>query len=467
MLKSLIVAGVTIMLAACTVGPTHHEPGADLPAAFGGESQNVEESIPSAEALWSSFDDEQLKQLIDTALKNNTTITQSLAALNATRALSGLQIYSWFPTVSLSSEVERSRQSSGDPFSFGGDEIFEIHRSGFDTAWEIDLFGNLRNRSKRIRREVEADEQTLYAVQLAVVAEVAQTYFQWQGSSRRLALLNDNLRNQSDGVSILEASLEAGRGTSLDVARARSIKQQVAANIPLAESDLARAEQRLAVLTRMPVQTLRSVYQAHGNLPVMPAMVAAGSPTEWLLRRPDVRAAERRLAAATAGVGVEMAQFYPQLNLAGSFGWTDGEAGSIGDSDAERWRGVPTLSWRILDFGRVRQRVVSAKAQAAGALAAYDEAWLLAIEETENALTTYNAMTQRVGALELAVAAMTTAAELSQLRYDAGSDDYLSVLDADRGLIDVGDQLVQAQTDRATALAALYKAFGGDFTARQ
>jgi multidrug efflux system outer membrane protein len=196
----------------------------------------------------------------------------------------------------------------------------------------------------------------------------------------------------------------------------------------------------------------------------MPDMVTAGSPVDWLLRRPDVRAAERRLAAATAGIGVEMAEFYPKLELSGSFGWTAQQSGQIGDRDAERWRSVPALSWRILDFGRVRQRVLAARAQAAGALAAYDEVWLLAIEETENALANYQAMSERVTALERAHDEIRTASELAKLRYAAGSDNYLSVLDADRSRIELADQLIQARTDRATALAALYKALGGDFT---
>lgn len=450
-------------LGACSVGPDYQAPERELPGSFvNGDAGS--DTLPSTEALWASFEDPQLDELIRIALERNTTIAQSLAVLNETRALSGLQMYSWFPTVDISAEVERSRQSASDPFAFPGQTDVEIYRAGFDAAWEIDLFGSLRRQSEQIKRLVEADEAALYAVQLAIVAEVAQTYFQWQGDSRRLELLQANLDSQSESVAILEASLDAGRGTALDVARARSVRQQVAATIPLARSNKARAEQRLAVLTRTPVGEMRGRWAAHGELPLMPAMVTAGSPLEWMRRRPDVRAAERRLAAATAAIGVETAEFYPQLELIGSFGWSGSEAGQIGSSEAERWRGVPTLSWRILDFGRVRQRVLAAEAQAAGALAAYDEAWLLAIEETENALANYAATSERVVALEAAVQEQTTAAELAQLRFDAGADTYLAVLDADRSRIDLADQLVQAKTDRATALAALYKSLGGDFT---
>lgn len=466
-MRSLCIAalGLSQALTGCTVGPDYRTPSTQIPESFVHAQDTA--SIPAADALWASFDDAQLDALIELALERNLSITQSLATLNETRALSGLQLYSWFPTVTTSTQVERAKQSRVDPFAFPGQNEVEIYRAGFDASWEIDLFGSLRRQSEQIRRRVEADEATLHAVQLAIVAEVAQTYFQWQGDTQRLTLLNESLASQEESVSILEASLEAGRGTSLDVARARSVMQQVAATIPLAMSSRARAEQRLAVLTRTPVSELREDYQAHGRLPTLPAMVPAGSPVDWLLRRPDVLAAERRLAASTAGIGVETAELYPSLELVGAFGWSGSTGSQLGDSNAERRRGVPTLSWRILDFGRIRQRILAAEAQNAGALAAYDEAWLLAIEETENALVNYRATSDRVNALELALAEGSKASDLAQLRYEAGADTYLSVLDADRSRIDLADQLVQAKTDRATALAALYKALGGDFTRRE
>lgn len=459
---AILVVGVTLV--GCTVGPDYRVPNAELPEVFVQASDNETATIPAADELWASFDDPQLNELIESATLRNTTIAQAVATLNETRALTGLTLFSWFPTVTVNAEQERSRQSAQDPFTFEGQNRSEIYRAGFDATWEIDLFGSLRRQSERIYRLAEADEATVYAVHLAIVAEVAQTYFQWQGDTHRLMLLRDSLNSQTESVRILEASLDAGRGTSLDVARARAVQQQVAAGIPLAKASQARAEQRMAVLTRVPVAEIRQRWEAHGNLPQMPDMVTTGSPVDWLLRRPDVQAAERRLAAATAGIGVELAEFYPKLELSGSFGWTGRQSGQIGDSDAARWRSVPALSWRIFDFGRVRQRVLAARAQTAGALAAYDETWLLAIEETENSLANYRAMSERVEALEIAYLEIGKASDLAIIRYDAGSDNYLSVLDADRSRIDIADQLIQAKTDRATALAALYKSLGGDFT---
>ena len=456
-----------LLLGGCAIGPNYEQPDVELPESFVNDEDVDSPEGVSVAGLWGSLGDRELKRLIDLALANNTTIAQALATLNETRALSNLAVYSLLPTVDINADFERSRQSSGDPFAFEGQGIVERYRAGFDASWEIDVFGSLRRQSQRIRYLVEADEASLYAVEIAIIAEVAQTYYQWQGETLRLELLRLNIDNQANNVRILEASLDAGRGTALDVARARAVERSLTATLPTAEARVTRAEQRLAVLTRVPVATLRAELEKPERMPTLPSLVAVGQPVDWLARRPDVRAAERRLAAATAEIGVETAEFYPKLNFIGDFGWTGTTSSAIGDAEAERWRVAPAISWRLLDFGRIRQRVAAAEARAAGALAAFDETWLIAIEETENALANYRASTERVARLEEAVREGTEAARLAQLRYEVGADDYLSVLDADRTRIDLDDQLAQALTDRATALAALYKALGGDFaTAR-
>ncbi len=452
-----------LLLAGCAVGPDYEPVEPELPETFThAEGLGDPDSVP-IKGLWQSLGNEELTHLIDLALANNTTIAQALAVFYETRALSGLAVYSLLPTVGVGAEYERSRFSNQDPFAFPGLGVVERYRAGFDWTWEIDLFGSLRRQAEGFRYLVEADEATVYAVELSIVAEVAQTYFQWQGESLRLEILKRNLANQAANLAILDATLEAGRGTAFDVSRARAIERQIAAAVPIAEAAVYRAEQRLSVLTRLPVDDLRAVLSPPTTLPALPPLVAVGTPEEWLSRRPDVRAAERRLAAATADIGVSTAEYYPKLTLTGDFGWTGLSESAIGSSDASRWRSAPVISWRILDAGRVNREVAAAEARADGALAAFEEAWLIALEETENALANYRATTERVARLDEAVREATEAARLAQLRFDAGADNYLAVLDADRTRIELDDLLAQARTDRATALAALFKALGGDF----
>lgn len=463
-------ASTLIVLAAlqgCAAGPDHTEPTPTLSSSFVEATPLTYTANAVPTALWQSFGDPDLAELIDLALARNKTIEQALATLNQTRALSGLTVYSWFPAFTINVDQERSKQSPLDPFGFPGQGTTERYRTGFDTVWEIDLFGRLRREQEAIRRRVEADTASLQDVQLSIVAEVAQTYFSLRGSQRRLLVQQRNLDNLIDNTRILEASLQAGRGTALDVARARSLEQSLAAQLPQTQAAVSRAEQRLGVLTAQPVEQLRTQLPAQRELPVMPELVPVGTPEEWLRRRPDVRAAERRLAASVSDVGVEMSEYYPRLTLVGDFGWTSNQRGDVGSSEAERWRIAPLISWRILDFGRIRQTVLASEARAQGAYAEFEETVLRALEEVENGLAGYRAASLTTGALAHAVDESRIASGLARLRFDNGVSDYLAVLDAERTQLDLEDQYAVAVTDRATALAALYKALGGDFAETQ
>ena len=447
----------------CTVGPDYVEPETELEATFVEAAAGRYSNDPIPATLWESFGDPDLEALIERALAGNTTIAQALATLNETRALSGLSVYSYIPTVGVGVDATRNQPSSRDPFIPPGVSATDLYRAGFDMSWEIDLFGRLRNLNQGIRQRVEADTAALRAAQLSIVAEVAQAYFSLRGAQQRLLVQQRNLDNLVDNVRILEASLEAGRGTALDVARVKSLERTLAAQLPQTQASVARSEQRLGVLTAQGVEDLRTQLMARRTLPAVPDMVPVGTPEEWLRRRPDVQAAERRLAEAVSGVGVEVSAYYPRLDLLGTFGWTGNSTSDFGSGEAERWTFGPAISWRILDFGRIRQNVLAAEARADRAYSAFEETLLLAIEEAENGLAGYRAASLTAEALAEAVAQSQTASDLARLRFDNGVGDYLAVLDAERTQLDLEDQYAVAVTNRTTALAALYKALGGDF----
>ena len=456
------VAGL-VLIQGCAVGPDYVEPEAELEETFVQAVEGPYTADPIPATLWESFGDPDLETLIARALVENTTIAQAFATLNETRALSGLTLYSWFPTVGIGIDATRNQPSSRDPFIPPGVTATDLYRAGFDMSWEIDLFGRLRGLNRGIRQRVEADTAALRAAQLSIVAEVAQSYFSLRGAQQRLLVQQRNLDNLVDNVRILEASLEAGRGTALDVARVRSLERSLAAQLPQTQASIARAEQRLGVLTAQGVEDLRNQLTARRELPAVPDMVPVGTPEDWLRRRPDVRAAERRLAEATSNVGVEVSAYYPRLDLLGTFGWTGNGTGDFGSGEAERWTFGPAISWRILDFGRIKQNVLAAEARADRAFAVFEETLLLAIEEAENGLAGYRAASMTAEALAEAVAESQMASDLARLRFDNGVGDYLAVLDAERTQLDLEDQYAVAVTDRTTALAALYKALGGDF----
>lgn len=448
-------------LAGCTVGPRHVVPEVALPQKFDQAAADAA-AQPPASQLWASFDSAELDALIARALEANTTIAQAAARLAETRALSGLSVYSLVPTVTAEASQEESQFSSQDPFSPPTSFRTESWRAGFDATWEIDLFGGLRNENRAIKRRVERDAAAFEGARLAIIAETAQAWFSLIGARERHALKERQLANLEENIQILKARADAGSSSQLDLARAEAQLRSLAATVPLAESDLVRQEQRLAVLTAWPVETLRSKVSSATTIPALPALVATGTPADWLRRRPDIRSAERELAASAADVGDRIADFFPKVELLGTFGWTGQDRSAIGEAAAERWSYGPSISWSFLDFGRVWQYYKASQARRAGAIAYYQETVLRALEETENALAGFRAANRAEDQLRQGAAAAAEAARLAQLRYDVGAGDYLALLDTERTQLDLEDQHVQAATNRATALAALYKALAGD-----
>ncbi|MBM4220016.1 MAG: TolC family protein [Gammaproteobacteria bacterium] len=454
------VVVLALFATACTVGPRYDEPETPMPARFD-QAPPEAAAEPAGDGLWAGFGSAELDALIARALEANTTIAQANARLAENRAISGASIYYWFPTVTTVADRQRSQFSSDEPFAPPGRFTSDVYRAGFDATWEIDLFGSLRNEFRAQDSRTVAEAAALADAQLTIVAETAQAWFAMIGARERLALQRRQHANLEENVRILDARVRAGSSNALDLAQAEAEMRSVAASVTQAEADLVREEQRLAVLTAWPVGTLREHLAPQAQLPPLPALVATGTPEEWLKRRPDVRAAERLLAASYADIGDEIAEYFPKVTLLGRFGWTAEDRSAIGEREAERWFYGPSITWSILDAGRTRQRVKAAEARRDGAIAAYQETVLTALEETENALAGFRAANQSEHELKLGAAAAREAARLARLRYDTGASDYLAVLVAERQQINLEDQHLQSGTRRATSLAALYKALAG------
>jgi multidrug efflux system outer membrane protein len=459
----LLAVAVIAALSGCAVGPDHVRPDVDVPAAF---DQAVADTYqPAGGPLWAAFDDPGLATLIERALAANTSLAQAEARLAEARALRGLTNWAWAPSGPLDVSRERSKPSGRDPFIPPDIGITDTYRAGFDALWEVDLFGGVRRAAQAVRADESAAAEDFRVTRLRVIAETAQAWFALRGAQEQLRVRSRQVANLTENTELLGLQVEAGRGSELDLSRSRALGLAIASRQPAAEAEVVRQEQRLAVLTAQPVAAVREQVDAGTELPVLPALVTVGTPDEWLRRRPDVAAAEQRLIAATARVGVEAADFFPRLSLTGGFGWTAQDAADLGESFAERWRVGPSLSWSFLDLGRVWQREQAAEARAEAAAAAYRETVLLALEEIENALAGYRAANRTADALRMGVGEATRALELARLRFEAGAADRLVLLDAERTLLDLEDQHADAVTRRGTALAALYKALAGDYAA--
>jgi multidrug efflux system outer membrane protein len=459
---TLLASVISAALTGCMVGPEYKKPELTLPEQFD-QAPAGQDVLSKENALWSAFNDPALNALIARAQQQNKSVVQAAARLQETRALRGLYFYSWFPTITAAASEERSRASNRDPFIPSGTGIKDTYRAGFDASWEIDLFGGTRQQKNAITSESKANAYQLKGAQLSVSAEVAQAFFALRGAQQRLAIQKQNIENLQQTDRVLAARLKEGRGSALEVAQNRTLILQVEAQLPVIEAEIVRQEQRLGVLTVQSVAALRETLQMSKAMPTLPALQAIGTPEQWVRRRPDILAAEQQFAAANARVGEKVSDYFPKLNLFGSFGWTAQGFGNLGDSSAERWSYGPSLSWSFLNAGRVRQNVKAAEARADAAAAAYQETVLLALEDTENALAQYRASNQSVQQLQQAAEQSRKARDLARLRYETGATDFLTLLDAERTLLAVEDAGAQAGTAQATSLALVYKALGGDF----
>jgi multidrug efflux system outer membrane protein len=261
--------------------------------------------------------------------------------------------------------------------------------------------------------------------------------------------------------------LEAGRGNELDTSRAEAQWQTTLASIPSLQASIATTTYRLAVLTGRQPTALSQRLSAPQAPPALPGLNAVGTPEQLLRRRPDIRVAERLLAAATARVGVAVGDLFPKVTLVGSVGYWAPTFGQFGQTDARFYSVGPSISWAAFDLGRVRARIGSARAQTDAALAHYEAAVLNALEDTEGSLLSYGRSQTRRDALQVAAAASDKAADLARKRFEGGLIDFLEVLDAERTSLSAELLLSQSRTDAATSLIAVYKSLGAGWGAPQ
>jgi multidrug efflux system outer membrane protein len=294
-----------------------------------------------------------------------------------------------------------------------------------------------------------------------VTAEVARTYFELRGEQAELAVLQRNADNQQQTVDLTNSLLDAGRGTELDTARAKAQLDTTLAEIPPLRATVEKSIHRLSVLTGREPDALSALLSPAGNLPQLPQMAAVGDPAGLLRRRPDIRVAERHLAASTAQIGVAVGDLFPKVTFSGNFGYAAGDLAALGTAGSKTFLIGPSISWAAFDLGRVRARIAGARAGADADLAAYQQTVLKALEETENALVSHARARDRLVQLTAAARESDSAAQIARARYEGGLVGFLDVLDAERAQLTAQDQLAQSRTDAATSLIAVYKALGG------
>jgi multidrug efflux system outer membrane protein len=496
-MKRLFLIGLTATAAGCMVGPDYQPPVMKTPGQFAATTQPVATQPASQPATtqpvadidlrlwWYAFNDEHLNQLIDRALKNNLDLQLAEARVREARATYEFNRGALLPTVDGNATYSRSRTSKNafgatgagatgttggtgsggagsgaNPLSFstGTTNFYQV---GFDAGWEIDVFGGTRRAIESAQYTLESQVEARRAALITLLAEVARNYVTLRGLQHELAIVQGNVANQRDTENLTRAKFQAGISTDLEVAQSEALVATTESEIPTLQTAIQQAIHRLGVLLNQTPEALEAELSDPSPLPPTPAAVPAGLPSDLIRRRPDVRQSERLLGAATANIGVAVADLFPKFNLTGSLGLESVNLKTLANASSEFWSFGPSITWKIFSAGQVQANIRVQDARQDEAFIQYRQAVLNSLADVEDALVAYNQEQARQKSLQHAVDSNRRALDLAKQLNTAGVVDFLNVLTAQQSLFQSEDQLAQSDQTVSTNLIALYKALGG------
>jgi NodT family efflux transporter outer membrane factor (OMF) lipoprotein len=420
-------------------------------------------------AWWARFDDPLLSELVDAAIAGNKDVEEAQARLREARANRDAIRARSSPQVGASAAATQSQLSENGPLPVGkvpglGREL-AIYDLGFDASWEIDLWGGTRRAIESAEARAQAAEEAQRTVVLQIIAEVVRSYIDLRTAQSLRANATADAQAQATIARLVADRLHVGLASRFDLVRAQAQARSTAAAIPGHEGDAAAAAFRLALLVGQPPEVLYEHLQQPGALPVASVEVKAGLRSDLLRRRPDIRQAERDLAASTAEVGIATAELFPRISLLGGVGLQARDPGDLASGSSLRFQFGPSLRWPIFSGGRIRAQIRAANARVDAATARYERAVLTALSDSETAINRYAAAARRRVERREARVLAGEAVGLARVRYDAGEDDLTSLLQAQTAF-SIADRLsIQSHSLELQQMAALYKALGGGWEA--
>jgi NodT family efflux transporter outer membrane factor (OMF) lipoprotein len=432
--------------------------------ATAGDAANVEG------AWWETFDDPLLPEVVANAVSGNLDIGQAQARLRQARAGVRAAGAAFGPSVGLDASAAQNRVSLNGPdgalASAPGfqreNDLFDV---GVGASWEIDLFGGLRRGQEAARAGAGAAEANLAAARITIAAETARTYITLRTLQERLQIARARSGVQRELVALTQLRYEGGVSSELDLRQAEALVEASDARIPILETGIEAALNRLDVLQGQAPGETRARFIAARAIPLAPPVPSRLTPADLLRRRPDVVAAERQLARASARIGIAAADYYPRLTIGGLLGQQSLDADLLSDASSAYTGGLIGIRWRLFDFGRVDANVEAARGGADEALAAYRSAMLRASEDVENALVAQANLQRHLRNLDAAVTAATRSSVLARDAYEGGSASFLAVLEAERARLDAEDQRASARGEATIASITLYRGIGGGWVA--
>ena len=470
----ILALAALLALAGCAVGPNFKPPATQVPDSYYSlektKAAPASQVTPDPAALmrwWRNFHDPILDSLVQLALAGNLDLKQAEARIRQARAARGIAVAGVFPQVNSSALYERSHSSSQTVGPGGGTSVStlapfrELFQAGLDASWELDVFGGTRRNIEAATADVTAAVEDRRDVLVTLVGEVGTDYLTLRGLQDQIAIAKKNLAAQQKTAGITHKRYEAGFVGKLDVANADAQVATTQSAIPVLESSAQANIYSIGVLLGKEPAFLAKDLERPGPIPPTPPKVPVGLPSELLRRRPDIRRAEAQIHAATARIGVAVADLFPKFNLAGSLGWAANDINKIGTQNSKFWSFSPSVTWPVFAGGKILWNIKVQNALEEQALLTYQQTVLTALKEVETALVAYVKEQEHRQSLAQAVASNRQAVDLAMTLYVAGKTDFLNVLTAQLALFSTENALAQSTSAMDTDLVALYKALGG------
>jgi multidrug efflux system outer membrane protein len=456
----------SLLFCGCLVGPDYTPPEVKVPDEWRlPESALLVPGETDIRTWWDVFQDPMLTELINEAGTSNLDLKVAVARVKEARARLGVARGELLPSVDTSGSATRNRTSENS--ATPGGVTYDSYTGSLDASWEIDLFGKIRRSVEAAEADYQATEEDRIGVMVTLYAEMASNYLQVRTTQTRLAASIKNIKSQKEVLDLTKTLFKNGLATGLDVSQAERVLASSEAELPPLYNSLNQSINAVALLLAKPPGAVEDRLSKAKPIPTIPAQVAVGVPVDIMRQRPDVRSAERQLAAATARIGQATADLYPSFSIAGSLGLASMETSSFFSGGSRFYSFGPSFNWNLFAGGRIRAQIKVQDALTEQALLTYEQTVLNALNEVDNAATAFFQQRRRVFALMRTVKAARRTVELSVKLYKEGLTDFQSVLDAQRSLFGVDNDLAQARGELVNNLVQLYKALGGGWKPSQ
>ncbi len=461
-LRALGAAAVMFLTGCVTVGVDFEKPNAGVPDAWAVVlSRDLHRSDSSLEQWWRGFNDPVLNQLIDRTRESNPDLQAALERVTEARALRGIAVSQGLPQANAGGGYTRNRASESLLGPTPPDNPSNLYAAGFDAGWEIDIFGGIRRSVESAEAGIGAAEENYRDALVSLFSEVALNYVEYRTIQERIRVAEQNIGSQKESVKLTRNRLDNGLVPKIDVTQAETNLAISESLLPALRSQLVFAKNRVATLTGGYPDSVGKLLAGRRDIPLPKSGYSAGLPADLLRARPDVRRAERELAAQTAAIGIAEADFYPRFTLFGDFNLQAVSSGDLVDSASRAYAFGPSFQWQIFSAGRIRNAVLAEESRTRQALNRYESTVLLAVEEVETSMAAVANEWDRLAALKRAVDSANETVILIKDNYENGLVNFQNVLDAERTKFNVEDDLVVSHGQIAKNYITLYKALGG------